>query len=251
MRDGFVIFDTHTHIGEARHSGRVTPADELLRSMDRHGVDRSLAIPFPVVDDHRATHDLIAEAVRRHPSRLAGAACLDPFLGEQAYRDEVRRCRERHGFRALKVQPQYTAVNPLWKRHQFVFEAAAENGMTLIWHTGSGIPYSLPSMLMPAARDFPQLNIVIAHCGGGGLLLGEAIVAAQFCPNIFLELSSLMPNHVLEVLSHIPASRLLAGSDLTENTAIEFAKIIGLDIAEDAKRMILSETAYRLFGGAA
>ena len=84
MRDGFVIFDTHTHIGEARHSGRVTTADELLRSMDRHGVDRSLAIPFPVVDDHRATHDLIAEAVRRHPSRLAGAACLDPFLGEQA-----------------------------------------------------------------------------------------------------------------------------------------------------------------------
>ena len=48
-----------------------------------------------------------------------------------------------------------------------------------------------------------------------------------------------------------PPARLLAGSDLTENTAIEFAKIIGLDIADDAKRMILSETAYRLFGGAA
>ncbi|NWF85466.1 MAG: hypothetical protein HXY18_16755, partial [Bryobacteraceae bacterium] len=66
-----------------------------------------------------------------------------------------------------------------------------------------------------------------------------------------LELSTLMPNHVLEVLSHIPASRLMAGSDLPENTEVEFAKILGLDIGHDVKRSILSETALRLFGGGA
>lgn len=249
MRDGFFLFDSHTHLGEAEHSGRVATPRQLLATMDRCGVDRSLLIPFPVVEDFRKTHDHIADAVRLHPARFAGAACLNPYEGEAVYRAEVRRCREQLGFRALKLQPQYTAINPLWPRHHFVFEAAAENGMTLIWHTGSGIPYSLPSLLMPVARDFPQLNIVLAHCGGGGMLLGEAIVAAQFCPNIYLELSTLMPNHVLEVLSHLPASRLLAGSDLPENTEIEFAKILGLDIGHSAKHSILSETALRLFGG--
>src|SRR5512138_2757687 len=141
MRGGFKIFDTHTHVGEAKHSGRRTTVDALLQSMDRHGIDRSLAIPFPVVEDYRQTHDLIGDALKRHPSRLSGAACLDPNVGEQAYRDEVRRCREVHGFTALKVQPQYTAINPLWKRHHYVFECAVENRLTLVWHTGSGIPY--------------------------------------------------------------------------------------------------------------
>ena len=40
MRDSYHVFDTHTHLGTARHSGRSTTAGELLRSMDEHGVDR-------------------------------------------------------------------------------------------------------------------------------------------------------------------------------------------------------------------
>ena len=49
MKDGFRIFDTHTHVGTARHSGRRYTADQLLADMDRWGVDRSLVIPYPVV----------------------------------------------------------------------------------------------------------------------------------------------------------------------------------------------------------
>ena len=67
MIQGQRVFDTHTHIGTARHSGRSFTAEEMLRSMDRHGIDRSLLIPFPVVDDHRAQHDLIGAAVRQWP----------------------------------------------------------------------------------------------------------------------------------------------------------------------------------------
>ena len=81
--------------------------------MDRFGVDRSLAIPFPVVEDHRAAHDLIGRAVAAHPDRLAGAACLYPFVPEADFRDEVRRCREQYGFAALKLQPQYHGLNPI------------------------------------------------------------------------------------------------------------------------------------------
>ena len=88
------IFDTHTHVGKARHSGRAYSADELLRDMDRFGVERSLAIPYPVVDDWRAEHDVIGRAVRAHPDRLCGSACLDPCVAEPVFREEVRRCRE-------------------------------------------------------------------------------------------------------------------------------------------------------------
>jgi predicted TIM-barrel fold metal-dependent hydrolase len=90
---------------------------------------------------------------------------------------------------------------------------------------------------------------VLAHCGGGGLLLGEAIVVAEVCQNIFLELSSLMPHHVLEVLGHIPPSRLMIGSDLPESLATEMTKILLLDIEAEIRRDIFWNTACRVFGG--
>ena len=248
MRQGFAVFDAHAHLGMARHSGRCYTADELLRDMDRLGVDRALAIPFPVVEDHRAAHDLIGRAVAAHPDRLAGAACLYPFVPEADFRAEVRRCRERYGFAALKLQPQYHGLNPISESSGFLFEAALENNMAVVCHTGSGIPFALPSLFMMPARKFPGLRIVLAHCGGG-IFVHEAIVAAAFCPNITLEVSTLMPHHVLEVLAQVPASRLMAGSDLPENLETEIGKILTLDIPADAKREILSGTASRVFGG--
>lgn len=248
MKDGYFLYDTHTHIGHARHSGRRQTAAQLLHEMDRFGIDKSVAIPFPVVEDYRAQHDEIGAAVLSNPGRLVGAACLTPFVDEAIYRAEVRRCRERYDFRALKFQPQYQGVSALWSHSNFIFETAIENGMALIAHTGSGIPHALPSVFMFAARRYPELKIVLAHCGGGGLLLPDAIVAASFCPNIYLDLSTLMPNHILEVLQHIPATRLMAGSDLLENTDVEMLKILLLDLPADQKRQILSETALAVFG---
>ncbi len=247
MRDGLLVFDTHTHIGEARHSGRRYTAAELLRDMDRAGVDRAVVIPFPVVADHRAAHDEIARAVKAHPDRLTAAACLPPFLPEEEFRREVKRCREEYGFRALKLQPQYHGLNPLSERSDFLFETALENGLVLICHTGTGIPYSLPSLFMPAARKFPDLTIILAHCGGGGLFHGEAAVAALFCPNIYLELSSLMPHHVLELLRHVGSGRMMIGSDLPESLETEIGKILTLDIPDPDKRNILWATAASVF----
>lgn len=251
MRHGRVVWDTHTHIGHARHSGRSYGAEELLCAMEQSGVDHSVVIPYPVVEDFRAAHDEIGAAVRGSGGRLKGTVCLDPFVPEAEFRDEVRRCRELHGFGALKLQPQYQALNPLWPTSDFFFETAAELEMTLIIHTGTGIPYSLPSLYMPAARRYPELTFVLAHCGGGGMLVGEAIVAAVFCPNVVLELSTLMPNHILEVLREVPAERLMAGSDLPENLEIELQKIETLPVSEGEKRLMIGGTAQRVFGGAA
>lgn len=248
MRNGFSIFDTHTHLGTARHSGRSTSPDQLLRAMDEHGVDRALAIPFPVVEDHRREHDLIGRAILEHPERFMGAACLSPYLPRREFQDEVRRCREQYGFAALKLQPQYHGLNPLSDLSDFFFETALEHNMAVVVHTGAGLPFSLPSLCMMPARKFPRLTLIVAHCGGG-IFVHEAILAAIFCPNIVLELSSLMPHHVLEVLAQVPAERLMIGSDLPENTGTEIGKILNLAVPDDCKRSILSGTAERVFGG--
>ncbi len=248
MRQGFRVFDTHAHLGHARHSGRVHKSGDLLRSMDGAGIDRTLLIPFPVVEDYRREHDLIAAAIRSHPDRFAGAACLDPFVPESEYRDEVRRCREQHGFRALKFQPQYQGLNPLSPRSDFLFRAAAENDLVLVCHTGAGAPFALPSLYIHPARRFPDLRLVLAHAGGSVYFL-EAIVAASVCPNIYIELSTLPPHAVLEVCGHVGPERLMAGSDLPESLETEIGKILTLPISDADKRAILWDTPTRLFDG--
>ena len=247
MRNGFSIYDTHTHLGVSRHSGRGCTAGQMLASMDSHGVDRSVAIPFPVVEDCRAAHDEIAQALRAHPDRLTGAACLYPFIAEQEFRDEVRRCAEELGFRALKLQPQYQALNPISPRSDFLFETALRHSLPLICHTGAGAPYALPSLLIMPARKFPELPIIIGHAGGS-VYYGEAIVAATVCPNIYIELSSLMPHHIAEVLAQVPANRLMIGSDLPDSVETEISKILAMDIPAEASQDILWNTAHRLFG---
>jgi len=246
VRDGLFVFDTHTHVGDARHTGRSISADALLRDMDAHGIDRSVVIPFPVVVDYRQQHDIIGAAVKLHPGRLVGAACLSPFLPLEEFREEIHRCRDRYGFRALKLQPQYHGLNPLNKSSEFFFEAALENSMTVICHTGSGLPFSAPSLYMMPARKFEGLKIVLAHCGGS-IFVHEAIVAALFCPNILLELSTLMPHQVLEVLKYVPSHRLMIGSDLPENIETEIGKILTLPVASEDRCNILSETALGIF----
>jgi predicted TIM-barrel fold metal-dependent hydrolase len=79
------------------------------------------------------------------------------------------------------------------------------------------------------------------------MFVSEAITAAAFCPNIYLELSSLMPHHVMEVLAHVPAARLMIGSDLPESLGTEFGKILELTIGEEERGAILFGTAARLF----
>ena len=111
MRNGFSIFDAHCHVGKAVHSGRVQSANAMLALMDRYGIDRALAIPFPMVDCFRDAHDEIGNAVREHPERFVGAACLNPFIGEAEVRQEVRRCSETYGFKALKIQSQFQPVD--------------------------------------------------------------------------------------------------------------------------------------------
>jgi predicted TIM-barrel fold metal-dependent hydrolase len=49
------------------------------------------------------------------------------------------------------------------------------------------------------------------------------------------------------VLAYVPATRLMIGSDLPENTGVEIGKILTLPVDDAVKREILSGTACRLF----
>ena len=59
-----------------------------------------------------------------------------------------------------------------------------------------------------------------------------------------------MPHHILEVLAHVPSSRLMIGSDLPESLETEMSKILTLEATREVKADILWNTAARLFSSA-
>jgi hypothetical protein len=246
MRGGIPIFDTHTHLGTAAHSGREMHVEEMLRHMERAGVDRCVLIPWPIVACEGAAHDEIAEAVRRHPDRFVGAACLHPFQERTKFLDELRRAAEELGLRALKLQPQFQPLNPMNPRHDWYWEAALRYQLPVIVHTGNGAPLALPSLYIAAAKRFPELTFVIAH-SGGTVYYPEAILAAQLCPNVLLDLSTLPGHNAADILRQVDSSRVMMGSDLPESTAAEIEKLFHLGLSEAQLKNVLHGTAERVF----
>lgn len=208
-----------------------TLADRWVRELDAHSVSRAVLIASVPSDETS-----VAAAVARHPDRFVGFFMLDPSAADPAAR--VRRALGELGLRGVCLFPAMHHV-PLHddRVQQVVATAAAHPGTAVFVHCGVlsvgvrrklGLPSRFdlrlgdPLGVARLAQAFPQVSFVIPHFGAG--FLREALMAADTCPNIYLDTSSsngwirYTPGLTLErvfqtALTVVGASRLLFGSD--------------------------------------
>jgi predicted TIM-barrel fold metal-dependent hydrolase len=71
--------DIHTHLGTF-YWGKELTADELVRMMDRHDVEKAVVLPLvsPESSPYPQTSEAALAAHRQHPDRLIPFCCLDP-----------------------------------------------------------------------------------------------------------------------------------------------------------------------------
>jgi uncharacterized protein len=241
------IIDTHAHLGPSPTGvGTETSEQDVLGAMEAHGVAASLVMPQSLQVDERAAHDRVHAFARANPGRIYGMASISPLWDDATYFAEARRCVRDMGFKALKLHPGSYNTSPLLPRAEKCFRAAQELGVPLIVHTGAGAPPSLPALVIPRAREFPDVTIVLAHAGYA-IYCEEALVAAETCPNIVLEPSWCQYYNARRMTRSIGAGRMVMGSDHPANLAVELAKwrAAGLDEAELAQ--CLGGTARRVF----
>ena len=243
-----MIIDAHAHLGFDEVYDHDFTEESLLRSQSVNGIDLTLVQPA-ITHELAATagyHDAIADLASRHPDRFRGIANPDPHLSGGAWEREVRRCIRDLGFVGIKLHPAAHAVNPGGRHGRLVFEACATLGVPLIVHTGSGIPWSAPSLLAPLAQAFPDLTVVVAH-SGMMVLSGEAARLAAECPNVCLELSWTAGFLARQWATDFGAQRLLFGSDHAENAATELAKVRSAGLSDEETAWVLGGTAERVF----
>jgi uncharacterized protein len=154
---------------------RLVGPEEMVAAMDEAGVEAAVVMGFPWRREAlwRRQHEVILEAMRRYPRRLIGF-CAVHVLAPGARR-EAERCLAA-GFRGLGELAWYE--EDLGDELPSVLAPFAElcghHRVPLLLHTndpvGAAYPgkaaLSLPA-LYTAIKNFPEVDWILAHWGGG------------------------------------------------------------------------------------
>jgi len=252
-----MIIDSDCHISPVALPGGSITCDELLRRMDRAGVDRALTWLQPQytrdVDEANAYVHRSADA---HPDRILPFGWADPNLGVEKAKETVRRCVAEYGFPGVKLngaQNSFFIDDP--RLSLPVVEEIARAGVMAAFHIGAdAFEQTHPFRLAKIARRHPEMTILAVHMGGVGHrdLTAAMIEVALECPNIHLIGSAVRATAVLGAVRRLGAERVCFGSDTPFALMhVELAKYRALltdEVSPGEMALVLGGNAARLLG---
>jgi predicted TIM-barrel fold metal-dependent hydrolase len=239
------VVDAHAHMGTCNVFDLDVSFETLLGVMDANEVKTALVQPFPGCEEPMKLHDRIAEMSAQYPERFYGIASINPHLGNTCL-EEIKRCVEDLGFVGVKLHTIGHAVLPTSRDALHVCELANDLRVPLLVHTGTGIPFALPSLCLPVARRFPDLKLILCHAGYA-VFVAEATIVAKEAPNIYLEPSWCTSVQLKRMIRELGSERVLMGSDLPDNLAPEIAKAKLIGLTDGELSDYLGGSASRVF----
>ena len=253
-----MLIDADVHISPTPQGGNSIGIEELLRRMDRCGVDKAVTWLQPpyVRSDIEAGNAYVARAMRDHPDRVLGFGWADPNLGVGEAIAAVRRAVEEYGFYGVKLngaQNSFRIDDPALALP--VIEAVAEAGVVLALHVGAdAYDQTHPARVAAIARRFPELRILVVHMGGAAFhdLSAAAIEVAREFPNLTLVGSAVRAIPILTAIKTLGAGRVCFGSDTPfELMHVELAKYRALlegEVATAEQDLVMGGNVARLLG---
>ena len=275
-----IDFHTHAEVGRSGEDGlppewregaaeyfheAAVPTAEDVAAYYR---ERRLAAVIFTVDAETVTgrravpNEEIAEVAAANPDVLIPFASVDPNRKDAVA--EAKRLIRDHDFRGFKLHPNIQAFFPNDRAVYPLYEAIAEAGLPVLFHTGhsgigSGLPggggvrlkYSNPMHVDDVAVDFPELTIVLAHPSFPWQ--DEAISVALHKRQVYIDLSGWSPKYfppqLVQYANTLLKDRVLFGSDYPmiapERWLADFAQA---DFRDEVRPLILKRNAARLLG---
>ncbi len=242
-----MIVDSHQHLGGCFTFDHHVDEDELINSMNKNGIDTSMVMPFPGTNQEVKVHNEIADMAKKYPGRIYGMISINPHREYNEYMQEVERCIKM-GFRAIKLHPLGHACMVTGKDADKIFQAAKTFDIPVIIHTGMGVPFTLPSVVVPRAKEYPDLKIILAHAGAY-IYSSEAELIAKEFSNIYLETSWVgAPHRIKSFVKSIGAQRVMMGADLIDNMENELTKFRSIkSFSKEELDLCLGLTAKNVF----
>lgn len=241
-----IIVDSYSHLGECRIYDQNVFESEITSSLNQNLVSAFIVAPFPGAPNPASVHDRIADLGTRHPGRVFGLASVNPHINRDRYRAEVERCVTQLGFVGVVLETLGHAVNPLGNDAQTVFETARQFHIPVVVHTGSS-PFGLPSVVLPRARSYSDVKIVLANCGAVNYTQ-EAQVVAREASNVYLSAAWCRGDDIKTIVTDLGANRVMFASDYPANQTTEMSKFRALNLFQFQQLQAFSQTAMDVFG---
>lgn len=251
----FRIWDIHTHLDGVEGDTPEARMEVLVRHMDRLGIERIILsqgydqyIKNPTPEQVREENDRVMRAVRQFPDRAYGSVYLSP-TNVQFCLEEFDRCvRDGPMISVGELEADVRCNSPALDP---IVERAIALKLPILQHTwiktnGNEPGESTPYDLVELARRHPQAQFICGHTGGNWELGIRAIRDAK---NVCAEIAGSDPTSgfVEMAVRELGAERVVYGSDAGGRSfASQMAKVIGAEIPDSAKEMILGGNLRRL-----
>ncbi len=210
-----MIFDADAHLTT---TGEGILVDELLRKMDKCGVDKSIIwLQPPYMRYIDEGNKYIYDSMKTHSDRLYGIGWVDPHLGRQQSIDMIKRCYEEYGLYGMKLNgAQNTFYIDSENLAMPLIDEIAKYNKPLALHIGAdAYDTTHPFRLGKIADKYPELPILMVHMGGVSIpsLANAAIEIAAEHKNITLIGSASQYTAILRAIKTLGADRVCYGSD--------------------------------------
>jgi len=163
---------------------------ELIGTVDSYGIT---GVPGP--SHPEKCNDYIAAIVRSNPDVFIGFASVNPnYRGPKMAVQELKRAVNDLGLTGVKLYSMYqdwSMADPILAFP--ILELAEELGIPVLVHQAGStrvdarMEHANPILLDPAGRHFPDLRLIIAHCGIPWIQ--EALFMLTKHPNFYTEIS--------------------------------------------------------------
>ncbi|MBI4337139.1 MAG: amidohydrolase [Chloroflexi bacterium] len=276
--------------GAPRVPGYTGVVEELLALMHRSGAAHAVMLNFTPVADMLAAararlapdltpsqrreveeeargamvgrvqrrNDWTCQVAREHLGLIAYIG-IDPVLGPEGMAQEVERCHAQ-GARGVKLHT-FVQRLPLNDRRLWpAYRAAQELGMAVYPHTGpfqgGDVPEVRPGLAAEVLREFPRLQLVLAHAGGRPYFQ-EAVALAREFPQAAFDCCGLVPgspgpgdlsdDELVALFRDLGIDRVVYGSDWPWRDPVpEVARIARLPLRDDERSALLRDNAQRI-----
>jgi uncharacterized protein len=237
-----MIIDSYVTLGNERDT--VYTAFDLVRDLDRAGVDMAVAAPqdSSVTVYNRRGNDFILKEAAGFPDRIIPACTVNPWYGEEAVLELSRSVSK--GARMLVLNPTLqgflindTLADP-------IFMMAEELNLPVYVHTGPHL-YGGPWQLIDCALRFPKVIFIMGHAGATDFW-NDVPYAGKFSQNIYIEGSYARPFIFRNYLQTVGIEKGIMGSAAPRNNLpFEWSQYREY-MPEDAYRAVFGENMARI-----
>lgn len=248
-----LIWDAHAHLSGVPGDTPEARLERLLDFADRLGIERlcifmGMSWAYdPSPEDLRKQNDDVLRAVTRFPERAFGFVYLSPKHVEASLA-ELDRCVRDGPMVGVKLwvarRCDAPKLDPIVRRATELKAVVLQH--TYLKATGNLPEESTPTDLAELARRHPDATLICGHTGADWEI---GIRAIRECGNVYADLCGSDPTAGFTEMAvrELGAERVLYGSDAGGRSfASQLAKVLGADIPEAAKRLILGENLKRL-----